>query len=152
MGENYIFGFWNHHILIPCNSFPFHSLPKNFSKTPCTNYVLHIGLGLSEPILGYTFFLLCITRVHNTLKHFNTTLWFTTDTVLLPYCAVVVDSWKKQCILNFGNIYLGLYGRKFKRRLVNKSKAIAASSDHVLPVIKKPYLNHGLNFLKQIIN
>ena len=108
-----------------------------------TNCVLHIGPGLSEPILGYTFSLLCIASVHNALKHVSETLWFTTDTVLLPHCAIIVDLWKKQCILNFGHTFWPT-SRKFKRRLISKSEAISASSDHVLPVRKNPYLNHGL--------
>ena len=68
-------------------------------------HVLHIGPGLSEPILCYTFSLLCIARVHNALKHVSETLWFTTDTVILPHCAIVVDSWTKRCIWNFGHIF-----------------------------------------------
>ena len=109
-----------------------------------TNCVLHIGPGLSEPILGYTFSLLCIARVHNALKHVSETLWFTTDTVLLPHCAIVHGRNNA-----FGNlaIYFGLYSRKFKRRLVSKSEEIAASSNHILPVI----LNHGLKCLKQLL-
>ena len=36
-------------------------------------------------------------------------------------------------------------------RLVSKSEAFTGSSGHILPVIKKPYLNHGLNCLKQLL-